>query len=236
MRLAYLLRFAAPAVLVAALAGCSSPLSRVDVNDNSTFTPSGRVSVDLSRGQEPPSQPHSGHAIEAGYTKTSGDGTQALSAGDSPVIFNGQTFSAPTQIKYDFDFGLGEIQYRWRHFFGSSRAVGVEALAGLAHIRFKLAASSPGQQTSQTFSGGGVSLGAGFIWNFLPTTSLQTRLTGFAASEVSGSRLELFVAQAIGSNAAVRAGYTWWQVKSEPSGSDVEANFRGPALSFSLAF
>jgi hypothetical protein len=232
----FLLRGSICGVLAAMLAACSSAPTTVDVRDRSVFIPSARVSVPLSSQQEAPSAPQNGHALELGYTQAKGSGSQSLSAGQSPIVFGGQTFNAPQTLQYQFDYRHSELQYRWRRFFGS-RPIGIEVLGGLVHSRLNLSASAPGRSASERFSSNGLTAGVGGIWKFRPTTSLQVRFSAFAASETAGHRTELFVAQALGRNAAIRGGYTFWRLRTEPAfDSEVTADFSGPAVSLDVMF
>lgn len=195
-----------------------------------------------------PSIPHTGHSFELGASGTKGSDEQDRTLGQPPLRFGGQTFAAPTTIQYDFRFRFYELAYRYRHFFGASRAIGIEGLGGLGHAQMELTASTPGQRATDTLESGGIVLGVGGIWNFLPQTSLQGRLTVFGSGEREGitgaARFDLFVAQAIGRHAAVRAGLTGWGLSSardehEDStspNSHIRASFGGLALGLEVMF
>lgn len=230
-------RCAALALLAGGLAGCET-LTSIDVKDGSVFVPSARLSVPLSEQREAPSEPQTGHAIELGYTQAKGTGTQSLDAGQDPIVFGGRRFNAPREIQYGFDYGHTELRYRWRKFFGASGKFGIEALGGAVYSQLKLATSSPGLDANDKLSSAGVSGGVGGIWRFRPTTSLQARLSVFAATETSGGRLELFAVQALGRNAAIRGGYTWWRLyaSGEFDRSDIAIRFNGPAASLEVMF
>jgi hypothetical protein len=234
----FILRYSSAALLAATLAGCGTGNTTIDVDDHSVFIPSARVSVPLSKQQGAPSEPQNGHAIELGYTLARGSSPQSLSAGQAPIRFGGQTFNPPRELQYEFEYRQAEVHYRYRRFLAASPNLGFEALGGLVNSQLKFSASSPGLSASDKFSSGGLSGGVGAIWKFRPTTSLQTRYSLFAASETRGNRTELFAVQALGNNAALRGGYTWWYVRAEPigSGSDVAVRFRGPAVSLDVMF
>ena len=157
------------------LAGCFNFSSTTDVNisDSGVFIPSGRVSIDISPKAIAPSDPHSGHGIELELTGASGSGNQTLGAGQQPVVLAGQTFSAPQQLKGDFDFKFGELAYRWRSFYGSG-AVGIEALGGLGYVGLDLTLASPTQRASRNLDSVGLVGAFGLIWRIRPGTSLQT--------------------------------------------------------------
>jgi len=234
----FVLRCSSAALLAATLAGCWSHHTTIDVDDRSVFIPSARLSVPLSRQQEAPSVPQNGHVLEFGYTRAKGSGAQSLGAGQSSIVFAGQTFNPPRELQYEFDYRHFELHYRWRRFLGMSPNLGIELLGGFVNSQLRLAASSPGQNASDKFGSGGISAGVGGIWKFSQTTSLQTRFSAFGAGETRGNRTELFAAQALGGNAALRGGYTWWYVRAEPVGpdSDVAVRFRGPAVSLDVMF
>jgi hypothetical protein len=226
-------------LLAATLAGCGGAGSTtIDVDDRSVFIPSVRLSVPLSTQQRPPSEPQTGHAIELGYTQAKGSSSQSLIPGQQPVRFGDQSFNSPQDLQYDFDYGYAEIQYRYRKFFGQRQNFGIQAHGGLVNSQLKLSVSSPGQNASDKFDSAGISGGAGVIWKFRPTTSLQSRYAVFATGETRGSRIELFAMQALGGHAALRGGYTWWYVRAETTSpfSDIAVRFRGPAASLEVMF
>lgn len=199
------------------------------------------------RGAQP-SVPHTGHGIELGLSSASGEDEQRRSTGQPPLSFGGQTFAAPTVIKYDFDFRYVELLYRYRHFFGRARTLGMEALGGLGAADLELTARTPAQRATNTLRTGGLVFGLGGVWKFLPQTSVQSRITIFASDEgenvTSADRYDLFVAHALGRNVALRAGVTYWRVFSErdedkASGSrnsHIEMRFGGMALGLELMF
>jgi hypothetical protein len=234
----FFLRYSSAALLAATLAGCGTGNTTIDVDDHSVFIPSARISVPLSRQQEAPSEPQNGHAIEIGYTLAKGSSSQSLGAGQASISFGGQTFNPPRELQCEFDYRHAEVHYRYRRFLDTSPNLGIEVLGGLVNSQLKLSASSPGQGASDKFASGGISGGVGAIWKFRPTTSLQTRYSAFVAGETRGNRTELLAVQALGANAAIRGGYTWWYVRAEPigSGSDAAVRFRGPAVSLDVMF
>src|SRR4051812_48896565 len=221
------------ALLAATLAGCSTGNTTIDVDDRSAFIPSARLTVPLSRLDEAPSEPQNGHAIEIGYTQTKGNSSQSLGAGQETIRFGGQTFIPPRELQYEFDYKHAELHYRYRKFLSSSPNLGFEVLGGVANSRLNLTASSLGQGAHEKLSSAGISGGVGAIWKFRPGTSLQTRYSAFVASETRGNRTELFAVQALGANASIRGGYTWWYVRADAnpigfdSGSEVAVRFRG---------
>lgn len=239
------------ALLAAALAGCASDTtSGITATDRGVFIPSGRAAVDITPKGETPSHPHSGHGIELGISAGSGDDTQALAAGALPVVFGGQTFSTsvPVTLAHDFDFRFYELAYRYRKFFGASQEFGIEALGGLAYADLDLTVSAPGQRASESLQSGGIVGGFGIVWKFRPSTSLQSRVTFFGSGDEEGvsyaSRLDVYVAQAIGRHAALRAGFAGWNVRSErdyydistSNQSTIRVRFSGPAIGLDLMF
>jgi hypothetical protein len=235
----FFLRYSSAALLAATLAGCLGAASTtIDVDDRSVFIPSVRVSVPLSTQQEPPSQPQTGHAIELGYTQAKGSSSQSLSPGQQPVRFGGQSFNSPRDLQYDFNYGYAEVQYRYRKFFGQHQNFGIQAHGGLVNSRLKLLVSSPGQNARSDLDSAGISGGAGVIWKFRPTTNLQSRYSVFETDKTRGSRVELFAMQALGGNAALRAGYTWWYIRADTNSpdSDIAVRFRGPAVALEAMF
>lgn len=226
---------------VLALAGCGLPTSRIDAEDNRVFIPSMRTALNLSEGEESPSEPQSGHAVEFGYVKARGSDSQSLTAGQAPVVIGGQTFSAPQQLINAFDFSFVDVSWRWRKFF-DGRPLGLEVLAGLGSSRLDLAVSSPTQQVSESFSTVGPQAGAGLIWRLQSGTSVQARIAGFVSASGRGVneavRAELSLAQVLGSNLGLRAGYASWELKgqSQDAISDFRLRFSGPSLLLEMNF
>ncbi len=223
-------------LLIAGVAGCSTgpTTSELKVTDSATAIPSARVAVDITGAEGPRSEPHNSHAVEIGVAGTRGNHKQDLSATDKPVVFGGQTFNGPQQLRNEFNFRLVELAYRYRRFFGSSGAFGVEGLGGLgyAHLGLTVSSTTTTQRATESIGSAGVVLGVGGIWRFRPTTSLQARLTAFSSGRTEGvtsaSHLDLFVAQALGRNAAVRAGLASWGASSQREADDSTNSLKSP--------
>ncbi|HYI87575.1 MAG TPA: hypothetical protein VEX61_10805 [Burkholderiales bacterium] len=221
--------------------------NQIEMRDN-TFIPSARIGIDIWPRGEQPSVPHSGHGIEIGFTGASGEDSQTRTLGAPPLTFGGRAFFAPTTLNYDFDFRFVEIAYRFRHFFGASRAFGIEAIGGLGWAELDVSVSSATGAASEKLQSGGLVGGFGIVWKFLPQTSLQSRMTIFGSGDREGvtaaARFDVFVAQALGRHAAVRAGLTSWGLVSQRDEDDdfgsfnshLRAGFGGLALGLELAF
>jgi len=235
------LRLAA-SLATAALAACAGQQTGdISIVDRTTFIPSARVSVDISPRDQAPSEPHSGHGIELGFSGGSGDDTQTLDAGALPVKLGGQTFNAPNLLSHEFDFRFVELAYRYRRFFGGGAQFGVEALGGLGYAELDLTVASATQRAAERLGSGGVVGGVGFVWRLRQSTSLQSRLTLFFGGESFGdgaARFDTYVAQALGRNAALRAGFAAWGIDSGPTvqRSKIGLGFSGPALGLDVMF
>jgi len=221
------------------LGGCLST-TRIDAEDNRAFLPSVSGSVNLTESKESPSQPQNGHALEFEAFRARGSDSQSLAAGQSPVILNNTTFSAPQQLRNDFDFRFASASWRWRKFFGG-RSLGLETFAGLGYSWLDLTVSSPTQQASQNFSTLGPQGGAGLIWRLHPGTTLQARIAGFVSAREGVNRAvrgEVFLVKALGENVTVRAGYAGWEAKGHDllAISDFRLRFSGPALGLEFDF
>jgi hypothetical protein len=173
--------------------------------------------------------------------RATGSDSQSLAAGQKPVILNNTTFSAPQQLRNDFDFRFAGASWRWRKFF-AGRSLGLETFAGLGYAWLDLTVSSPSQQASQHFSTLGPQGGVGLIWRLRPsTTSLQARIAGFVSATDGvnrAARAEVFLVQALGENVTVRAGYAAWEAKGQalPDISDFRLRFSGAALGLQFDF
>ncbi len=223
-----------------ALTGCITT-TPIEVNDPHVFLPSLRASVSLDDDTKTPANPQTGHAIEFEFLKTKGTGNQSLAAGHQPIMLNSTTFTAPQQLRNDFDFNYADLSFRWRKFF-RERSLGLEVSGGIGHTSLGLDVSSPTQRASQHYATYGPQGGVAFIWRMRPTTSLHARVSGFLSKSSTGirdlGRYELFVAQALGDNLALRAGYSKWEVNGygDIGLSDFRATFSGPVLDVGLNF
>lgn len=235
-------RLLAGAVAILSLAGCSST-SQIEANDSHVFLPSFRVASSLDDDKQPAAEPQTGRAIELGFMKTKGSGDQSLATGQHPIILNGTTFATttPVQLKNDFDFNYVDLSFRWRKFF-RERSVGIELAGGIGHTSLGLNVSSSTQHVSQHYGTYGPQGGVALIWRMRPSTSLHARVSGFVSKSDTGvsdlGRYELFLAQGLGDNLALRVGYAKWEVNgSGPVGqSDFRATFSGPILDLGLNF
>lgn len=229
------------ALLVApTLAGCITATPIV-ANDPHVFLPSIRVAASLDDGKQAAADPQSGHAVEFGFVKTKGSATQSVAAGQSPVVLNNTTFTPPQQIRTDFDFNYADLSFRWRRFF-RERAVGIELTGGIGYTSLGLNVASPTQRASEHFGTYGPQGGVALIWRVRPSTSLHARVSGFVSKSSTGisdlGRYEIFVAQALGDNLALRAGYAKWEVNGNGGvgQSDFRTTFSGPVLDLGLNF
>lgn len=226
------------------LGGCftfTPPPSTIQASDDGVFQPVGRLSKSLSGLQGPPSEPQSGQAIELGITRGSGNGSQSL--GSNRIVFASQTFTAPQQMRYEFDFTYVDMAYRWRQFFGETRAFGVEALTGLGFASLDFSAGSATRRAKEEMSSTGLAVGLGALWRLRPGTSVQLRGSSFYSGDDNGvtraKRLELHLVQALGHHAALRAGYASWDIESKRrngSLSPVKVEFSGPTLGLEVMF
>jgi hypothetical protein len=239
------LRFLA-ILAAAALSGCVSLDSReISITDRSAFTPSARLSIDLGRASvEAPAVPHTGHALEFALSGTSGEDVQNLGPGEPPVRLANQSFSAPAELRHEYDWSFAEFAYRYRKFFGSG-AFGIEAQGGIARAQLNLTTSSATQRASDKIDDYGPVGGFGIVWKIRPTTSLQSRYSVFVStddeSDFDVERLDIYIAQSLGRNVALRAGWSSWRVEidrflSFGFDSEIRARFSGFALGLDLMF
>jgi hypothetical protein len=223
----FLAMLAASALIGAPLANAED----LEINDTGNFIPSGRLSFDIAPRGERPSVPHTGHGIEIGITGASVDDKQDLGVGDSPVVFGGRVFAAPGELRHELDWRFVEITYRYRHFFGSGK-FGIEGLGGLGFAELDLTTSSGGLSASDKLSNGGLVAGFGIIWKFLPSASLQSRLTLFGSGSTEGvtgaARWDVHLAYALGRHAALRAGLVGWGIGSARADDDDESSLNSP--------
>lgn len=234
------LRFLAGILFIATLTGCTKTTPIV-ANDPHVFLPSLRMAVSLDDDKQGGANPQTGRAVEFGYVHAKGHGNQSLTSGQDPVNLSQKTFTAPQQLRNDFDINYADLSFRWRKFFGE-RSFGLELSGGIGHTSFGLSVASPAQNASDHFSNYGPQGGVAFIWRMRPGTSFHVRGSGFVSNSSTGvrdfGRYELFAAQALGDNLALRAGYAKWEVNGDAgiSQSNFRVTFSGPILDLGLNF
>jgi hypothetical protein len=222
------------------LSGCITATPIV-TDDPHVFLPSLRASISLDDGKQAPAEPQTGRAVEFEFAKAKGTGNQFLANGQSPIIFNNKTFIAPQQLRNDFDFNYADISFRWRKFF-RERSLGLEVSGGIGHTSLGLTVSSSTQSASEHFGTYGPQGGIALIWRVQPSTSIHARVSGFISRSSTGisdlGRYEIFVAQALGDNLALRAGYAKWEVNGSDGEfqSNFKTTFSGPVLDLGLNF
>lgn len=214
------------------VAAASAGAVDLEIADRGNFVPSARLSFDIGSWGERPSMPHTGHGIELGISGVSGEDKQTLRAGDSPVVFGNRTFFGASELKHEFDWRFVEVAYRYRHFFGTSKAFGIEALGGLGFAELEITTTSPTQSANEKLSDGGLVGGFGILWQFADTVGLQSRLTIFASGREEGvtaaARFDVNIAWAFARNAALRAGLVGWGVGSSRSDADDSTSLKSP--------
>jgi len=171
--------------------------------------PSLGVTIDVVGDSALPTATRSSHAAEIGFIAGRSRHKQELEAGDKPIVFGGQTFSGPQDLRYTANIRFADLVYRYRRFFGQSNFA-IEGLGGIGWASLGLKAVGPTQSAAVNLSDAGLVLGVGGIWRFQPATSLQVRLTAFGSGSTEGvtsaSRFEVYVAHALARNLNVRAG------------------------------
>jgi hypothetical protein len=231
------------ALVVGALGACASyppPTTPIRASESGATLPTFRISLSLDSAAGAPAEQGAGRAVELGVATGKGRDTQVLSAGQAPLVFGdtATTFSPPQSLAHEFDFAYYDVSWRMRG-FRADQAAGFELLAGLGYLSTDLTVSSPSERASETLTSVNLTLGVGGLWRVRPTTLLHGRATFMAPlgdfDEVL--RLEAHVVQALGRNAAVRAGYAFWRIRSEPSStSGIKLDLSGPVLGLDLSF
>jgi hypothetical protein len=230
------------------LAGCASgTTSNIDVNDTSSVIGTVRMSVDFGDRPGPRSHPHTSHALEIGLTGATGSDTMHVTAGQAPIVFGGETFLAPQDVRAEFDFRFAELAYRFRY-VSENRGLGIETLVGLAQGRLGMRLTGIAKVAAERLDGNGIVVGLGGIVPLWPSGSIQLRGSGFASTTSEGvSRVghyEIVLAQALGRHAGLFLGYAGWDVRSRRESDDfsgsnrspIRARFYGPALGLEVMF
>ncbi len=225
------------------LGGCASyPSSTaIKASESGVSLPGIRISTSLD-GPAVGSgvDPGTGRAIELSIATGKGRDTQALATGQEPIIFGDSrtTFNAPQSLTHEFDFASYDVNWRWRS-TSAGGALQLELLAGVGYLTADLTVSSATQRASDTLTGVNLNLGVGALWRFLPTTQLHARVVlGTPLGDFDEAiRFEAFAVQELGRNVAVRAGYSAWRIRSEPTDiSGIKLNASGPSLGLDLNF
>jgi len=144
-------------------------------------------------------------------------------------------------LRNDFDFGFGDISWRWRKFF-DDRALGLEVSAGVGYTSLDMTVSSPTQLATEKFFTRGPQAGVGLIWRLNQSASFQGRIGGFVSPGEYGvtnlSHYELSYAQAIFDNISMRVGYAGWDIYGQTryDNSNFRLNFSGPVISLNWDF
>ncbi|HXU40924.1 MAG TPA: hypothetical protein VN675_01275 [Burkholderiales bacterium] len=230
------------------LAGCvGGTTTNIDVADTGSVIGTVRMSVDFGDRPGPRSHLHTSHAVELGLSGATGSDTQNIAAGQQPIVFGGEVFAAPQDVRAEFGFRFAELAYRFRY-LSENRGLGIEALAGLAYAQLGLRLTGATKVAAERLDGTGIVVSLGGLLRLWPSGGIQLRGSGFASNTSEGvssvGRYEIALAQALGRNAAVRVGYAGWDIKSRREDDDfsnsnrspIRVRFSGPALGLELMF
>ena len=226
-----------PVLAAVLLAGCVASGTTLEVHDADVFVPNLRVSI--GKGDEAPSALRSGGAFELGVSQARGESTQQLGSGQRSTL-GSQTFYGPQQIGTEARVTVLDAVGRVRT-MGPEQKVGFELFGGLGYARYDFAVLQGGRRFEDGTGAVGLTGGVGLVWRLLPSTSAQGRFTYFASTGVTEKseieRWDAAAVQALGRNVSLRAGYSWWELKSTRGGSsDVHARLSGPSLGLELSF
>jgi hypothetical protein len=237
----------AAALAALLIAACSSTTTNVDLKDNGVLIPSARIAVDFGERPGPPSHLHTSHAVELGVSGGSGGDDGSIAAGQPSVVFGGEVFTSPQDLRAEFDFRFTELAYRYRY-VSQRRGIGFEALAGLAYAQLGLRLFGATQTAAERLEGGGIVVGLGTMVRLWPSGSIQLRGSGFASTTSEGvssvGHYAVFLEQALGRHAALRAGYAGYDVRSRreddefsnSNRSPIRVRMNGPLLGLALMF
>jgi len=235
-------------LLTMTLGGCqNTSTTRIDAKDNTVALPALRMAYNFDHEKQAAS-PHNGHAIEFGITTARGSSSQVLSPGQLPIILNQTTFTAPQQLRNDFDFTDMELlwRYRFRNPIFNDDKLSTEISVGAGSNTINLKVASATQVASRRVDSTGLRVGLGLIYRLGQSSSIQMSALGYGSPFViSGAdqmlRYELVYAKTYLDNFRVRAGYAIWHVKGSLSGpqaseSDFYLELSGPTLALDLEF
>ena len=231
------------------LGGCwgGGTTTNIDVQDSSVVIPTARIAVDFNERPGPPSYIHTSHAVEVGLSGATGRDDLQVSTGQRPVVFGGESFVAPQNLKAEFDFRFAELAYRYRY-VSPRRGLGFEAMAGGAYARLGLRLSGATRVAAEKLDGSGLVVGLGTMVRLWPSGSLQLRGSGFVSNTSEGvssvRRYEINFEQALGPHVALRARYAGYDGRSMREDDDfsnsnrspIRVRFSGPQLGLQMMF
>lgn len=222
------------------LSGCSNTsATRIEARDSPVALPELRMAYNFDHEKQA-AAPHAGHAVEIGATTVTGSGSQSLAAGQLPVILNFKTFTAPQQLKIDFDFSYSDISWRYRIFRDDGKFGGEVSLGG-GYTSIDLKVSSTTQVAANRYDSVGMRIGVSLIYRLSSNSSIHASSLSFVSpypiyGAYSMGRNELVYANAFHDNFRLRAGYARWHAFGYSSGSDFEMDFAGPLLALDWEF
>jgi hypothetical protein len=233
-------------LLVAGLcSSCTAPPIKVEGTGAPTFSPSARVSYDLSgEGSEPRLQ------LELDLAHGGGDFEQGLETSEH-VTIGGVSFSGPAEVRVSADVTRAYAALR----VGGEldQGFGGSALAGLGTSRASITGEQAFVVGSTSLTGWGPLLGLEGHYRLTHSLRLYAELVGMAtfpegADSSSLSSSELGLNWTATRHFELAAGWRWWTFRADssendypvPVGSSVSSDFdlklSGPMLSLRLAF
>ena len=240
------LRLAAALALLAPAAAFAFNTSEIQM-DGAAVLPSLGLTIDVAGESSLRRASRTSHALELGWIGARGKDKQELGAGDRPIVFGGETFAGPQDLRYTANIRFADLVYRYRHFFGQS-SFALEGMGGVGWASLGLTAVGATQSAAERFSNAGFVLGIGALWRFLPGTALHARVLGMGSGREEGvtnaGRFEASLVHSLGEHAAVRVGVGSVGVRSareddrgaSSTNSPIRASLGGLTAGFELLF
>jgi hypothetical protein len=110
-------RLAAIAAAVLIPAGPALAFNTSEIKDDGgSVLPSLGVTIDVVGDSALTTATRSSHAVEIGYMAGRGKDKQRLDTGDKPIVFGGETFTSPQDMRYTTNIRFADLVYRYRLF------------------------------------------------------------------------------------------------------------------------
>jgi len=220
------------------LAGCTTMLDHVQVNDEHTRDVAGSIVIHPDSFQSRSGRGGKG-GIEFAYEMHFGTGEQTL-AGSHFLTLGGQTITGPQTVSNQAVSEHGHIAYDRLIPFGEYFEL--EPSVGIAYDTTYVTSQSnalPASKISVREGDWGANVVLTPRWNFNPYVAFEGRfrVSVLGNGSVSTTTLPSLVLRPI-SNVAINAGYVWYrQTLDTPDGtSNVNIKFQGPSVAMRLSF
>lgn len=224
------------AIRIAALALLAPCAALANVTDDAkagggAVIPSLGLSIDVAGNSSFQNHSTLSHAIDMGFSYARARHKQDRDTNDQPIIIGGETFNGSDgDIQWTSNIQLAHVGYRPRWWIGNSNFA-LEGVVGVGWAGLGIKGTAGGKGAAERLSNGGVVLGVGGTWRFLPATALQVRALNFISGDDEGvssaARFDVTVAHMVAKNLLVRGGFGLLSAYSARENAD-DNNLKSP--------